>query len=213
MQTDQLIKVLAADGGAVRVDVLRRLAAAVGIGFALSALVFIVVLGPRPDIGRALSQDPRFALKFLVTLALAVAAAGLALRLLRPGAASGWWRIALMLGPALLAAGVLYELVTIDPAIWRSRLVGRNAMVCLVAVPVLAAPILIALMLAMRAGAPTRPALAGAIAGLVAAGLAAALYAAHCVDDSPLFVMTWYGIAIATVVAVGALAGTRLLRW
>ena len=53
----------------------------------------------------------------------------------------------------------------------------------------------------------------GAIAGLVSAGLAATLYAAHCSDDSPLFVVTWYTIATALVTAVGALVGSKVLRF
>jgi hypothetical protein len=65
----------------------------------------------------------------------------------------------------------------------------------------------------MRHGAPTRPALAGAVAGLLAGGLGAALYAAHCTDDSPLFVATWYTIAIAGVTIVGSLLGRYFLRW
>jgi len=48
---------------------------------------------------------------------------------------------------------------------------------------------------------------------LLSAGLAATLYAAHCTDDSPLFVATWYTIATAMVAAIGALAGSRMLRF
>jgi hypothetical protein len=43
--------------------------------------------------------------------------------------------------------------------------------------------------------------------------LAATLYASHCTDDSPLFVATWYSIATAAVAAIGALAGSRVLRF
>ncbi|MGA7427255.1 MAG: NrsF family protein, partial [Rhodoplanes sp.] len=32
-------------------------------------------------------------------------------------------------------------------------------------------------------------------------------------DDSPLFVATWYSLAITLVVAVGAVLGPRVLRW
>ena len=74
-------------------------------------------------------------------------------------------------------------------------------------------PLLAAALLGLRHGAPTRPALAGAIAGLLSAGLAATLYASHCTDNSPLFVATWYTIAAALVSAVGALAGPRVLRF
>lgn len=213
MKTEELIKALAADDDTPRAALGLRLAAAIAVGFVLSAAIFALVLGPRPDAANALSQEPRFLLKFVVTLTLALSAAGFAMRLLRPGAATGWWSVVLLLGPALLFAGILYELATIAPAVWRSRLVGNNSMVCLFAVPMLAAPVLAALIYAMRDGAPMRPALAGAVGGLVAAGLGATLYAAHCADDSPFFVATWYGIGTAIVVAVGALAGARFLRW
>ena len=61
--------------------------------------------------------------------------------------------------------------------------------------------------------APASPALAGAGAGLLAAPAGAALYAFHCFDDSPLFVVTWYVLATIPVVILGAIAGHRLLRW
>ena len=69
------------------------------------------------------------------------------------------------------------------------------------------------LLLAMRHGASTRPSLTGAVAGLVAGGLAATFYAAHCTDDSPLFVATWYPIAIGMLAILGAIAGKILIRW
>ena len=94
-----------------------------------------------------------------------------------------------------------------DQTVEIMRLLLREAL--LLSCPLLLAAALIGL----RHGAPTRPALAGAIAGLLSAGLAATLYAAHCTDDSPLFVATWYTIATAMVAAIGALAGSRLLRF
>ena len=45
------------------------------------------------------------------------------------------------------------------------------------------------------------------------AGLAATLYASHCTDDLPLFVATWYTIATALVTAIGALVGSRVLKY
>jgi hypothetical protein len=77
----------------------------------------------------------------------------------------------------------------------------------------LAAPILIAALAVLRGGAPLRPGLTGAVAGLFAGGLGAALYATHCTDDSPLFVATWYSLAIAIMVLVGFAAGHKVLRW
>ncbi len=93
------------------------------------------------------------------------------------------------------------------------RLVGSNSKVCLTAIPVLSLPLLVAALIGLRHGAPARPALSGAIAGLLSAGLAATLYASHCTDDSPLFVASWYTLATAFVAGVGALLGSRVLRY
>ena len=68
-------------------------------------------------------------------------------------------------------------------------------------------------LLALRHGAPTQPGLAGAVAGLIASDIAATLCASNCTDDSPLFVATWYLIAIGIVVLAGDVAGSRCLRW
>jgi hypothetical protein len=118
-----------------------------------------------------------------------------------------------MLPVVLLAGGIAADLSTPQRLGWGARLVGSNSRVCLVAIPALSLPLLAAALVALRHGAPTRPALAGAVAGLLSAGLAATLYAAHCPDDSPLFVATWYTLAAALVAAFGALAGVRLLRF
>ena len=94
-----------------------------------------------------------------------------------------------------------------------TRLVGSNALVCLTAIPLLALAPLATVLAALRSAAPASPTLAGAAAGLLAATAAASLYAFHCFDDSPLFVATWYTLAAIPVVALGAFAGRRLLRW
>jgi hypothetical protein len=47
----------------------------------------------------------------------------------------------------------------------------------------------------------------------ICGAIGAALYATHCPDDSPLFVAAWYSLAIGFTAAIGALAGSRLLRW
>ena len=86
-------------------------------------------------------------------------------------------------------------------------------MFCMRMIPLLAAPMLAALIVALRAGAPLHPALTGALAGAASAGVAALLYASHCPDDSPLFVATWYPLATLICAAAGALAGRRFLAW
>ena len=72
---------------------------------------------------------------------------------------------------------------------------------------------LAALLFALRQGAPSRPALTGAVAGLAATGIGATFYASHCTNDSPLFMAAWYVLGTAIVAVAGALLGARLLRW
>lgn len=210
MKTDDLIRSLAADQGWQETPVTRALFHTLLLALPVSVVIFAVELGPRPDFTQAL-RSLFFDLKFVVTGALAVTAFAFAVELTRPEApaARRWW---LMLPLAVLAVGIAIDLAVQTSPV-RARLIGSNALICLTAVPVLALPFLVAALVALRRGASTRPALSGAVAGLLAGGLAATLYAAHCVDDSPLFVATWYSLAIAAVTAVGAVAGHRLLRF
>jgi hypothetical protein len=190
----------------------RRLVLALAVGIAVAAGLFAVLLGPRSDLVAALGS-PRFLLKFAETLLLALTAALLALCLVRPGVPTRAAAIALVAAPLLLAVAVLAELVLVPASAWAERLIGTNSRVCLTFIPLLALPLLAAALYGLRHGAPTRPRLAGAVAGLMAGGLGAALYAAHCTDDSPLFVATWYSLAIGIVTAAGAFLGPRVLRW
>lgn len=211
MKTDDLIRALAADARpGWRLSSAFALALVVGV--VAAAGVFALNLSPRPHLF-ALLVEWRLVFKFAVTLSLAASALVLALRLSQPGVSAARAGRALLVPVLMLAAGVAAELVTTPASQWRTELVGRYAVYCTTLIPLIAAPALGALLLALRRGAPTRPALAGAAAGLAAGGIGAALYALHCVDDSPLFVLAWYGIAVAVVTAVGALAGSRLLRW
>ena len=211
MDTDQLIRTLAADSHRARpvgfVLALALLAAA-----PVSLLMFVTELGVRPDVMTAM-HNPFFDLKFAITLALAIAAITVALHLSRPEAALGGWLWLLMVPVGLLVAGISGEMMTPQRLPMMARLVGNNSKVCMTAVPLMSLPLLVASLIGLRHGAPTRPAVAGAMAGLLSAGLAATLYAAHCEDDSPLFVATWYTIATAMVTAIGALVGSRVLRF
>ena len=109
--------------------------------------------------------------------------------------------------------GKSVELLVVPSDQWLARLVGHHSMFCMRMIPLLAAPMLAALIVALRAGAPMHPALTGALAGAATAGIAALLYASHCPDDSPLFVATWYPLATLICASVGALAGRRFLAW
>ena len=115
--------------------------------------------------------------------------------------------------PALMAMAVVVELFLLPPETWAAKLIGTNSLVCLTSILLIGIGPLVIFLFALRYGAPTRPALAGAVAGLLAGGIAATLYAAQCTDDSPLFVATWYTIAIAGLAVIGAACGDRFARW
>jgi hypothetical protein len=211
MKTDNLIDALVADRPPRGKPLRWALVAALLAGGLVSLALFLAALGVRADIGPALATW-RFELKVgLVLLALGLAFS-LCIALSRPVAPAHPGRRLLPLAAfAILAVAI--ELLVLPSASWASRLVGSNALVCLVAIPTLAIAPLAVVLAILRAGAPASPALAGGAAGLLAAAAAGALYAFHCFDDSPLFVVTWYALAALPVVALGAAAGHRLLRW
>jgi hypothetical protein len=211
METDQLIRTLAADNAYRARPVGFVLAVALLSAAPVSVAMFFAGLGVRPDIMTAM-QNPFFDLKFVVTVALAISAITISLHLSRPEATLRGWAWLLLIPVGLLVGGIASEMTLPQPLPMMTRLVGSNSRVCLTAIPLMSLPLLAASLIGLRHGAPTRPAVAGAIAGLLSAGLAATLYASHCTDDSPLFVASWYTIATALVTAIGALAGSRMLR-
>ncbi|MGO4123897.1 NrsF family protein [Inquilinus sp. YAF38] len=211
MKTDDLIIALAQDAP-IRWPLGRAVAAAMVGGAVVAAAIFFAGIGVRPDVMQAV-ETVRYLFKFVVTLALAITATGLILHLARPGVPLGAWRWALLAAPMLLAVSVALEMMAMPMSSWETRWIGTNAPWCLTLIPVMALGPLALLLLALRQGAPRRPGLAGAVAGLVASGIAATLYAAHCPDDSPFFVATWYTLATGIVVLIGTLAGRRWLRW
>ncbi len=211
MKTDDFIRTLAADNDwratATGTALLIALLAAAPISLA----IFLTALGVRPDFASA-THNPFFDLKFAVTLALAISAILVLLPLSRPGTVLGGRAWLLLVPVVLLATGIAFDLAMPQVTSWSDRLIGSNSRVCLTAIPAMALPLLVAALIGLRQGAATRPALSGAVVGLMSGGLAATVYAAHCTDDSPLFVATWYSIGIAALTAVGAAAGSRVLR-
>jgi hypothetical protein len=188
----------------------RSLAAAVVIGLIVAVIVFTLLWDMRSDVAAAI-QRPNFLFKFVVTLSWAVPALLAIGFAMRPGRKAG--AALLAIAPTVLAIGVLVELFLAPAESWSARMIGSNAAVCLMSVPLLAVAPFVCLFHAVRSGAPTRPRLAGALCGLAAAAIGATLYAAHCTDDSPLFVAVWYSIAIGIVTLIGSVIGARWLRW
>jgi hypothetical protein len=209
MKTDDLIRALAADSVPAP-PVERALWPALALGLAASTILFLATLGTRPDLAQAI-ESLRFVIKPAFPLILIGGAMYALTRLWSPGRPVPLW--ALALAPAALAVALALELIALPAHQWGAALVGENALKCLFFISLFALTPLAVTLGALRRGAPTRPALTGAVAGLLSAGLGASLYALHCPDDSPLFVATWYVIASSFVAVLGAVIGARVLRW
>ncbi|OWK25970.1 hypothetical protein AJ87_46685 [Rhizobium yanglingense] len=212
MQTNDLINALKADAAKQAMPLGYAWWVAIVAATIIAAGVFFVLIGPRPDFAVA-AHTLRFLFKFIVTLALAIVAFVLLRVLSRPGSdvrrAACW----LFLVPILLGTAVVAELFVVPSDQLVTVWWGSNVYVCLTFIPLIGLGPLAVFLAALRHGAPTRPRLAGAVAGLLAGGIAATFYAAHCTDDSPLFVATWYSIAIAGLAALGTVLGRRVARW
>ena len=212
MRTYEFIAALSADPVPEPIRLGRRFALALVLGLVGSLAIYALLMGPRPDIAEA-ARTARFCLKSIDSLAFALPSLLLTLKLARPDAKPKALALWLLAPFILLGAGVVVELLVVPRDEWLPRLIGHNSMFCMRMIPLLAAPILVTLIVALRAGAPTRPALTGALAGAASAGIAALLYSSHCPDDSPLFVATWYPLATLICMGVGAIVGRRFLAW
>ncbi|RVO85384.1 NrsF family protein [Sinorhizobium meliloti] len=149
------------------------------------------------------------AFKIVVAIALAVSSLSALRALSRPETEPRDLLPPLIVAPALIAMAVLAELIAMPASTWSARLVGTNSLVCLTFIPLIGIGPLALLLLALRYGASSHPAVSGAAAG----GIAAAFYASHCTDDSPLFVATWYTMAVAILAIAGAFAARRVIHW
>ncbi|SMD12834.1 hypothetical protein SAMN06297251_13315 [Fulvimarina manganoxydans] len=214
MKTDQLIDSLVADHAARPRPALLSVWPLAALAMLIDLALFLPTLGPRPDLLSAIGTW-RFDAKLLVTGLLAAVSILLLQRLRRPQPARAISRsLKWLLLPALLLALLVgAELLMVPADLWRARAMGTNVVVCLPAITAMGLPLIPLLSEALRRGAPSRPTLSGAVAGLAAGSIAALFYASHCTSDSPLFIASWYGLAIGGLALAGALWGRFVLRW
>lgn len=177
---------------------------------AVGLWLYLEVFGLRTDLFDALQ---RFAVqaKSILPLALFVVAMRLALASAQPGLRVPLWPLALP--GAVGGLLVLYRLTTMGQAPVGAEVLGQSALACLGSISLLSALPLATGLWLMRRGAPTRPRLSGALIGLAAGAGVTAGYALHCTEDSPLFFVLWYGLAMSLPMAIGAALGPRVLRW
>ncbi len=211
MKTEELITLMTQDAP-VGMRYGRAITIGLAAGFVFSVLLLILTVGLRHNMATVF-ETARVLFKIAVTLVLAILALHLTRRIGRPGEEVRLPARLLAVPVLMVFLAVVAELAVLPAdARWNS-LVGRNALFCLFFVPLLSLGPFAGLFWALKKGAPANPTRAGAAAGFAAGAMAAAVYAWHCPDDSPLFLATWYTLAILAVTAVGALAGHRWLRW
>ncbi len=211
MKTEALINALAADTQIER-PLSGGLVLRIVVAVALAAAVIWGTLGFRTDLLQSL-VSPLSVMRFALTAALGLIGVRLALLLARPegNGLARFWPLAAVAAAAL---GLLLWAYLATPAEGRQMaLVGKTMVTCLVTIPLLSILPVAAILISLRQGATTAPALAGFVAGVAGGGFAAMVYATHCTEDSPLFYVTWYGLAICIVAIASTLVGTKVLRW
>ena len=129
MKTSEFIAALAADPIPESVNIRRRFAAALAVGLVGALALYLLFIGPRPDIAEAV-RTVRFNLKFLDALALALPSLLLLVRLARPDAEPGALALWLFAPLILLALAVVVELMVVPSDQWLPRLIGHNMRYC-----------------------------------------------------------------------------------
>lgn len=209
MKTPDLIHLLARDGMQDRSpDPTLMLVPAL----AVAAMMVGTILGFRADLSSAV-LNPLMSVRFVLFAALGVVALRTALQLAQPGS-EGPVPVR-MLGLVAVAALILVALALATTPVdgWQMAATGKTIMICLIAIPLLSILPVVVVFNALHRGASVRPGLSGAMAGLAGSGMAATVYSLHCTEDSPLFYVTWYGLAILLVTVTSAVIGSRVLRW
>jgi hypothetical protein len=179
-------------------------------GLIVAALLVSIGLGVRPDIGVA---GMPVMMKALFAALAAAVILPVAVQLMKPGRPLGWRVGAVVVFVGLCAIATIVALMGEMPERRFETWMGGAVPWCVVLIPILAAPVAALLTWFMRAFTPTRITLAGAAIGALSGGVGAMAYAMYCPTDSVAFVTTWYTLAIAVCAALGALIGSKFLRW
>lgn len=214
METDALIEKLSAEATPVgRFALEKRLGAALVAGAAATFALMQFWLGVRPDLAGATHTFP-FWLKAAYVISLAAGGVVLTLRLARPNGRLNALGILILIVPIFALSGISFvEFMRTTPDAWRAAWLGATARECPLRIVALSLPLFSAAIWAFRRYAPMDPTLAGAASGVASGALAAAIYALHCPETSPSFILTWYTLGVSLSGVAGALGGRWLFRW
>ena len=213
MKTDELINLIVqdADRPSTRNQLVRLCFLVIATATLVTAFLFFTLVPIRAGL-----TDPAIAMivarKVLVTASAVICGGILLWKGSQPtGVTPRLWLLAFV--PLFFSlASVCFELIQ-DHHDWLARMIGHSGLRCLTSVTILAAIPFAAVMWLAKEGAPAKPMLAGMAAGLLAGGIGASIYAFFCLEDSALFVATWYAGAIIGMTALGSATGRQTLRW
>jgi len=134
-------------------------------------------------------------------------------RLARPGIRLGV--VPAGIGAVVVAMWTFAALILLmAPAQDRTHLLlGATAAVCPFLITLVAAPLFVAFVWAVRGLAPTRLRSTGAALGFAAGSFGALAYSLHCPELAAPFVGVWYLLGMLIPTAIGATLGPRLMRW
>jgi hypothetical protein len=213
MTSESLLDELASGLTPVRTRSARRDGMIVG-GLALIELALFVMLGLcRPDMHHAMGQMS-FWWKLATLGLIAAIGVGTAVRSLDPSVTPhrGLRWAAWIAGSALLI-GWGIDATHHAGAPLLARLEWRAGMNCLFAMVLLSLPMLIALTVLMRRGAPTHRRESAMAAGLGAAAWGAFVFFFACGHDDPLYIVFWYGLGCLMTALAGRALLPLITRW
>lgn len=212
MKTNDLIALLASDTLQPQKPVPQQLLRKLALGAVVCGVLLLALFGVNPRMGE-MATHPAFATKMLWLAALMGFSLYGLFRLARPGVGAGHTLSGIGLALlAMLSLGLVQVLQT-ESGARNAQWMGDSWQVCSVSIAALSLPVLGALLWALRQLAPTRPVFAGAVAGVLAGSLAASIYSMHCPETSLTFFAVWYVLGMALSTGLGALLGSRCLRW
>ena len=213
MKTDELIGMLATGVEPVpRRAATRRLTWALAAGLPLAVLVMMGEFGVRRDLVQAMFW-PMLWMKIMFSFAIAWGGFVVAQRLARPGVRVGRAWLALAAPVGLVWAMALWRWFGAPEGERMDLLMGQTWRSCAFNIALIALPVFVAGMVALKGLAPTQPGWAGAAVGALAGGAGATVYAFHCQELAAPFLAVWYLAGMLIPVLAGALIGPRVLRW
>ncbi len=181
---------------------------------ALIELALFLLLGfARPDLDHAMAE-PSFWWKLTSLGLLAIVAVATAVRSFDPtisphrGLRSATW-----LGGVALLVGWVIDATRHTRGPLFARLDWLQGVGCLFAMVVLSLPMLAALAVLMRRGAPTHRRESALAIGLGAAAWGAFVFFFRCGHDDPLYVAFWYGLGCVMVGLAGRALLPLVARW